>query len=72
MYKNLHAYAHQEVLRQLSHGFEPYLQDFLSKESPKCSSNICLRHSSWKKMTFSVSNKFLRQEKEKKNVTDKP
>lgn len=31
------ARAHKEVLRQLSHEIKPYLQDFWSKDSPKCS-----------------------------------
>ncbi|PNX81250.1 hypothetical protein L195_g037267, partial [Trifolium pratense] len=28
--------THNAVLRQLSQGLEPFLQDFLSKDSPKC------------------------------------
>lgn len=40
------SYAQEEFLRQLSHGLEPYLHAFRSNDSPKCWSNICLRHSS--------------------------
>jgi hypothetical protein len=38
--------THDAVLRQLSQGLEPFLQDFLLKDSPKCLSKVCLRHSS--------------------------
>ena len=49
-----YGYPHEEPLRQLSQGLEPYLQDFRSKDSPKCTSSACLRHSTYRIQRKSV------------------